>query len=313
MILDVCKCDAGIGNTGLPQGVKAFAQLLYFIITPTFDEDGVANFIDCTVPFDQAFLDGKLNEDDPTKRWYVVKNPKNVERAKTDPVTRDFGDGSKEFVRDGVRSFATELPGGTATFLGKLLQGKCQSHSFYEVDTCFNLGGNGRDATKLFPYLIGPDTINHFLLLANDTQNQSISINMDYDISEKDELRAFITEKSITADLTPRNVNSLIDVNLVEDAGTPPTLTTIDFNASFDYGDHCDKLPLLTLLPAELTLLNVDDALPVVVISIDDTDADNGNYQATFAIQDAAETIRMSILPSDKNGFEAQEVDVLLP
>jgi len=309
-LLELCKCNLGIGNTGIPQGVKAFAQLLYIIIVPTFDEDGNLNFIDCAVPFTQLFLDGKLNQDDPTKRWYVVKNLKNIDRPKTDPVTKEYDDGSINFIRDGVRSFTALIPGGTAVFLGKLLQGKCNSHSFYEVDICLNVGGNGRDKTKLYPYLMGQDTINHFLMLAKGDTNQEISVNFQYDIQEKDELRRFITDRSITADLTPINVNSLVDVNIVP---TNPSTTTVDVLATYDYGDHCDPDPYVVgSLPTDWLVKNLDTPATIPVISVDDTDADNGNYELTYAIQPSND-MTVEIIPSANNGFEGAPAPYTIP
>lgn len=307
MANEICLCDQGIGNTGLPQGVKAPKQLSYLIMVSTLDGDGNKNKIECTDTIDQAYIDARLNEVDPLKRWYPITGLKLVDRPKSDPITRDLGDGSTEFVRDGVRSFTGEIPGGTAKFLSKLIGARCQSVSFYEVDICENLIGNGRSSDALFPFKLADQSLNAFLILANNDQNQSISLNFQYDINEVDHLRAFITDRSITGSLNPEDVKGLIDVNV--ESFDAINADNIDVTLSFDYGDHCDKLPYKVAQASDFTLYNKTTAASVAVAGLTVIDASEGKYNIQFAAQTAADKVDLSISPADKAGFEMQPTE----
>ena len=305
---EICLCDQGIGNTGLPQGVKAPKQLSYLIMMATLDGDGNKNQIPCTDTIDQAYLDQKFKEEaDPLKRWFPITGLKLVDRPKTDPITRDLGDGAVEFVRDGVRSFTGEIPSGTATFLGKLIGARCQSVSFFEVDICENLSGNGRDPLALIPFRLADQSLNAFLMLANNTQNQSISLNFQYDINEKDHLRSFITDRSITGSLNSDDVNGIIDVNV--ESFDAIVATSVDVTLSFDYGDHCDKMAYKIAEQTDFTVYNKTAAASVALTGFTIIDASEGKYTLEFAAQTAADLVDVSISPANKSGYEMQTTE----
>ena len=307
MTTEVCLCDLGLGNTGIPQGVKPPKQLSYLIMVSTYDGLGNLNRIDCADTLDQAYLDARFNDPDPLKRWYPVKDLKLVDRPKADPLTRDLGDGSIEFVRDGVRSFTAEIPSGTATYLKSLVGARCQSVSFFEVDICENLTGNGREKGYLYPIKLSDQSLNAFLLLANDSQNQSISLNFQYDITEYDHLRAFITDRSITGSLTPIDVNGLIDVQVF--SFDDIQATSIDVTLKYFYGDHCDPLPYKVAEQTDFTLYNKTTASAVALTGFVVLDASEGKYQIQFGAQTGGDKVCLSISPADKSGFEMLETE----
>lgn len=310
MSMELCMCDTGLGNTGLPNGVKPFGKLSYIIAMRTYADDGTLNTIDLSTTFDQAYLDGKINEDDASKRWYPIKDLKFVDRPKSESVFADLGDGTQEFVREGVRSFSAQIPQGTATFLGKLIGARCQEISFFEVDVCNNLAGNIRKVDSdnvLVPFKLGNNTLDVILNLATDERKQYIMLNFQYDINERDQLRGFITDASITASLTPNDVNGLIDVKA--ELGTI-TATTIPVTLTFDYGDVKSPLPYQVAEQSDFYLYNTTADAQVLLSGFTVTDSSLGQYVLEFAAQTTSDVGYLEIRPSDKNGYEMARVSV---
>ena len=65
-----CKCSATLSNTGTPskQRIVKDGSLLIAVLLKA--DDGTSNVIEDADVVDQSFVDGKINEADPTKRWY---------------------------------------------------------------------------------------------------------------------------------------------------------------------------------------------------------------------------------------------------
>ena len=74
------------------------------------------------------------------------------------------------------------------------------------------------------------------------------------------------------------------------------------------YSTVGDTTPVEGLLPADFELFNVDDAAAITILTADEVS--EGVYDFTFASQDSAENIRLTIV---KDGLERNESTYVTP
>jgi len=86
----VCKCDTGIVNSGIPSCVSGFGRIAKLFFVYQVANDGTSNAIPCSQTIDQDFLNEKLNEADPSKRWYPTDKISNVTEVRNDPTTESI-------------------------------------------------------------------------------------------------------------------------------------------------------------------------------------------------------------------------------
>jgi len=302
--MDVCKCTGNrMGNTGVPGGAKPYGKTIGLFFVPTFANDGSRNRIDCSVDFDDAYILARLNDPDPSKRWYPVMNLKNVAQPKADPVTQSIGDGTEFFIEEGIRSFSTEIFKDAVTqYLGKLKQGGCASLSVFKIDNCGQPQGEENTPGFLDPILLADETFNAFMQFATDTTIQSIIMNFQFDKLVRDEALRYISAESIVPDL--RKVTGLIDLT-----GTTSAVTTLGATVTIvtDYGTCGAAIPFKSGVQADFvdnadtpsTVYNVTDDTSIPV-TVDVTNAKTGAYVLTHAAL-IAKDIEVRLR---KDGFE---------
>lgn len=292
----VCKCEVGLGNTGLPNCIPIAGVTKKIILVNYYDNDGVINSVDCSDTFNEAYFSAKTNDADTSKRWYPLPEIKNVEDVKAESLFESFNDGSNLFIQEGTRTFNGVMPKQSPQFLGQLKSARCVAIGVYIIDKDGNLIGNGKTDGKLYPILVDNNTWNPVLMKGTDTTVQKIMLTFEYSRLERDEDLRMITSDEFTFDLL--NLQGVKDVNFVgmtADAGTD----SATFTAETIYGSQCAKVKVQGLDVADFSM-TVNGA-PATITTVDET-AGAGIYTLTTSTDIVASDV--VVVDIVKDNFE---------
>lgn len=298
------------GNTGAGKSALQRVAKTGFLV-PLYDSNGAKNKYDPEDAFDQAFLDDRINDPDPTKRWYPVGNIKSVTSEKGERVAKEYEDGTIVNVREGIRSFSAIVPNMTPTFLKKLEAWGCREFGLYLGDDCNQLIGDS-DGTYVYPPRVDENSWNPTYTFPTDTAPVEILLSFNFHTSMRDSNLVIVT--GIDADLN--GAKGLIDVY-----AKYTNITTSGFEVELytEYGVGLDNVKCEGLLLNDFkdnTLLvparafNITDTAVITLTSADESAAnakvDGGKYAIVFALaQTSADKI--ALYPK-KNGFDFSAV-----
>jgi len=305
----VCKCDTGIVNSGIPSCVSGFGRIAKLFFVYQVATDGTSNAIPCSQTIDETYLTSKLNEADPSKRWYPTDKISNVTEVRNDPTTETI-DNIDSIVEQGSRTFNGFFVGkaaSTPTYLKFLKSVQCPSVMYFGIDVNGTIVGVETllsGAAALTGINIQPQTLNSRPVPATATTLAKNEITFSVDSLVQDETIAYISADQITADLL--NANGLIDVTLIE--GAAATVGTANVLASFIYGSLCNKEKFEGATGADFLINNVTTSSVVTVTGA--TEASGGNYELTFAAQTAGDVLNIQV---SKEGFSSNVVTITIP
>jgi hypothetical protein len=307
----VCKCDSGIVNSGIPSCVSGFGRIAKLFFVYQIANDGTSNAIPCSQTVDEAFLTDKLNEADPSKRWYPTDKISNVTEVRNDPTTESI-DNIDSIVEQGSRTFNGFFVGkaaSTPTYLKFLKSVQCPSVMYFAVDVNGTLVGVEtveNSEAALTGINIQPQSMFSRPVPATSTTIAKNELTFAVDSLVQDETIAYIGADEITADLL--NANGLLDVTLVENS-TPATLTEVVVDASLVYGSVCNKLAYQgAIVPADWDVNNITTPASITVTTV--TENPNGTYTLEFAAQTASDQITVQV---SKEGFSSNVLTIQLP
>jgi hypothetical protein len=270
-------------------------------VTPTYDSDGVKNKIAAGTEINDAFLTARLNDSDKTKRWYPIPQLENTVEERADPTLFTNPSGAIEFVKDGVKSFSSELRRRGAEFKGQIETCECNELSFYAVDIDGRLRGlieSIEDGSPdFFPIPIQPGSFYSKMVAATEDNPEHLTFNFQYEITVKDSLLRIYPGSLTTADLL--GARGLFDVfSDVSDEST--TTFTLDLRTIYTDGDNFKPTGLVA---GDFALYNVTDSLAVVITTV--TESSPGVYDFVFPAQSAADVLRVT---PTKNGYDFEAV-----
>lgn len=312
------NCNVGMLNTG-QACVPVMKVQKKFIAVQTYDSTGTLNEIDLTGgPFNAAYFSARVNDVDPSTRWYPLPEVKNVTNERGESLMETFGDQTKVFIEQGVRTVTAMIIASDAPpqMVRKIRGMRGIGISIFAVDKENNLIGKvGSSATKFSPIELESDTIDAILVLSQDEAIQKIKLSFDININEDDAQMAMI--QSTELDYNVSLLRGLIDVTSEISA-----ISTTSFTSELrtDGGTPLNPVLVKNLVSADFVssdsgtpsrLYNVDDALDVTIISVVESPA--GVYTFTFAAQGSGETL---VLKPLKAGFDFTEVEantILIP
>jgi hypothetical protein len=294
-----CSCDVSLSNTGTPNCVPIASVIKKLVLVSLVADDGTSNFIDTTDTLDEAYFLAKINHADPSKRWYVTPEIKNVTSEKADSVFEEFDDASKIFIRQGKRSFTGIMPKQTPTLLGQLENWRCAEFGVYAIDKDGNLIGVQSVADTLYPITIDAPSWNPTLLFGTDSVVQKIQLTFDFSLNVNDSTLQMITASEV-APVNLISLEGLLDVN-----STYSSISTTSFKAALSilYGTAITKQPVKGLVAGDFALYNVDDAASVTILTA--VESPSGTYTFTYAAQGSGENLRLT---PTKNGYDFSNV-----
>jgi len=282
-----CKCDVGLGNTGLPncQPIASVAKKL--IIVPTFNDAGAKNGILLSDTLDQAYFDAKVNEADASARWFPLPSMENITNERADSILETAGSGKLAFIREGVKSFFGEMWKQSPAFLGKLKEARCTDISIFIIDNDGNLIGSCPDEDGyIYPIQVDKESWDAKLVDSTDTTVQKVSLGFNWSDDEKDEDIRMITSDDYTGNLLA--LKGLLDV-CVEAVSVGTTQAVVKITTI--YGSKASPVAIKGLLVGDLVLTNNTTQLPVVIATL--TEAPAGTYTLDYAAQTIADELSL--------------------
>ena len=307
----VCKCDSGIVNSGIPSCVSGFGRIAKLFFVYQIANDGTSNAIPCSQTIDEAFLTEKLNEDDPSKRWYPTDKISNVTEVINDPTTESI-DNIDSIVEQGSRTFNGFFVGkaaSTPTYLKFLKSVECPSVMYFAVDVNGTLVGVETvvaSEAALTGINIQPQSMFSRPVPATSTTIAKNELTFSVDSLVQDETIAYISADEITADLL--KANGLLDVTLAE-GNISGTFDSFSVVANLVYGSVCNKLAFSGATDvSDWDLYNVTQDTAVVITGV--TENPNGTYTFDFAAQLSGDTLRLTL---NKDGFSASQIEITFP
>lgn len=300
-----CKCDNTLGNTGTPTCQPIMSVMKNIIVVPRFDSTGARNYIDLTATLNQAYFTGKVNESDPSKRWYPIRDIKNVTSEKGDSIIETFEDQSTVFIQEGVRSFAGLLAKQSPNYLKKIKDYRCTEIDIYVVDKEGNLIGMKTEEGKLFGIMVDNQSWNPTLAFGTDTTVQKILLAFNFEIDEKDENLEMIT----ASDINPVNLLNLSGLLDVYSKVSGISTTGYTLTLTYSYGSVLNKGKVKGLVLADFIssvtattakVRNQTDSTDITISSV--TETSDGVY--VFVITPAQTSADVLIPFAKKNGFD---------
>ena len=283
-----CVCKAGLNNTGTEcpslQGITT--KLIY---VPIKANDGTFNSIETTDVLNDAFVTGKINDSDPSKRWYPSPYFDNVEDLAGDTVFETLNSGRNVFVRKGIRTFTGVHVEADSIFLGKIEGNRCGRFGVYFIDEEGSLHGNiSSDGNSLLPVPVESDSFDAMLMKATDTTSQKVQITFQFLRTVKDsDLRTIPANEWIDVDLT--SIEGLLDVN---GEVTNPTTTTFTYTATLDYGYFNNPIKVQGLLIGDFTLFNNTSSSLITITSVNESS--EGVHDFVIPAQTASDELTLT-------------------
>lgn len=306
----VCKCDSGLVNSGIPNCVTGFERIVKLFFVYQVATDGTSNGIPCTQTIDEAYLTSKLNETDPSKRWYPTGKISTITEVRNDPTTETI-DNVDLIVEKGSRTFngffvdtATSSP----TYLKFLKSAECPSIMYFGIDVNGTIVGiESIEGVGLVDTLQGLKIQQKSMFSrpvpATSTTVAKNELTFTLDQLVQDEDIAFISAAEITADLL--NANGLLDVTL-DDLSS--SVTELVIEAKLVYGSLCNKLPFSGAdAVLDWSLFNITEGLAVPITTIVEDPA--GTYTISYSAQTALDEVRLTLA---KDGYSATVLETVV-
>lgn len=307
-VVKVCACDVSMSNTGTAC-MPAMQVAKKLITIPVFDYAGVRNGLDLTTPITLATFAAFINDTDDSQRMYPLPEMKNINDTRNDPVTEEFDDGSKFFIREGTRNFESIIvpPFASPILKGKLDAIRCNEMGVYIIDRKGSLIGIiSDDGTKLYPIRIDSGSFSAQLLSPTNSTVSKLQIRFSFNPEEDDACLRMITP----AEMDGANllvINGLLDVH-----ATFSSISTTGFTVQMDteFGTALTKVPVEGLVIADfissVTLAtskarNVTDSADITLTTVVESTTVPGQYVVVMPAQTSADVLTVTC---KKNGYD---------
>jgi len=312
-----CACTSETRNTGVPPAQRKFKTGDKIIYVPRFADDGTENVIlrSELASLNQAFFQAKVTDPDPSKRFYplgVFTEPNDV---REDPVFKDYADGSRDFIRQGRRTYTGMLIGYEPAYGAVIKSLSCQFGGILTIDDCGEPTGlfcedganSANDAFK--PQPLNASSIYSLFALFSVTNSttQSLTVSLDYDmLNDDDNLR----------NLSETDMNG---ANLLTLEGLRPTLSAISAEATtgfvaaiqLDFARGIGaSVPITGLVSADFRLYNETTLATVAISSV--TEIPKGTYLFTFAAQTSGNVLTLTQASGTTKPFGI-EAEITIP
>ena len=305
-------CSLSLNNTGIENCPSIFSATTGFFLVPLVAEDGTTNKVNLAslVANPATYISGLINQSDASKRWYPVQDIKDITNERAEATFQEFSDGSKFYVKQGVRTFTGFKPKVSTRWIGKLDNNRCApDYGLFFITKTLDLVGKRieGDVDYLYPVQIAKQTFVAQFTPQTETTVQGATISFEFDLSEKDSDLAMIPA-SVLSPVRLNSYNGLVDVVSTVSA---EALTGFTIELGVIGGNFTANVPVTGLIDTDFALYNVTDNSAVTVLTA--PEVSDGVYTLTFAAQTSADVIRVT---PTKNGYDFSAVvtnTVLMP
>lgn len=296
--MSVICCEGGLGNTGY-QAEGVAGPTVRIGLMRRIADDGTPNgFSTGITNISSIAINDLINESDPSKRLYLVKNMKDVTTANADPQTQSFNDGQTDNTSRGVKSFDGFIPGQGGVYVSKLVSHGCEEMMAFVIDTC---GGISTQIDTNNDLLVGlpiyPGSWNVEIIDATPNLVAGIRVRFEYDVLlTRDALRRYISKGFVEPDML--TLMSLLDVAAIF---TSITATGFTVQLNTLYGPVLDPIKVVGWIITDFVLFNNTTPGLITITSVDETiPGVNGIYDFIFPSAPASE-LRLT---DTMDGFE---------
>lgn len=301
-----CSCLGSPGNSGKP-AVKAFGVTAGLYRVPLRANDGTRNGLDLTSStLGQDLLD-RINNVDPTKRWYPFQEIKSVTFEEADPLTQTLENNENFITQVGIKKVTYAAFGVTEQYFDKTST-MCVEEGLVLIDVCGNIKGQ-LEGTDLFPRPVNNLSFFAKFMNATDTVKSHILYTVDYSIltNDGDQWMVGFENFNDVVGLNPAKLLGMIDVRFNVLSVDSSTQLTLD--AVFDFGDAVSPNPWVGAIATDFFLINkTTPAAPVVPSLADPIAGFPGRYQLTFTAQGVGDKVDIDAFRAAAgngvNGFE---------
>jgi len=305
--MSTCLCqgpkDLGLYGTQRPSGIAVRA-----IFLPKFAADGTRNKIaksDVETGLDSTYWDERLKNTDPSQRWYITEDLKNVTDPREDPTTEEFDSGEINIVRQGSRTITFHNVRVDSELAGRYEAWACQKEiMMYTVDRCGTVEGVlDAETGDLLPFTMYPPSLDTLVTKQNNTEVGKIRIMLQYSMLMKDSDVRYITQAQVGVDLL-QDYNALFPLTATLNGAATTTGFTVDITATLGREVAPVAASGLSTTTTDWYLYNTTTGLEVTITSI--TEAPDGTYALVFPAQTTADVLKLSTVQGDKviNEFE---------
>lgn len=291
--MSACACNVSFGNTGKANCEPIQDVAVKYFFTRKYADDGSRNNIPVVTEIDEAYLIARLNDADPSKRWYPSRPLINVVDERGDPTTESI-DGVDYIVEEGTRTVEAFSVRTDSVYLGKISTGKCGDFAIYAIDKSNRLIGEiSSDETIIYPLAIEGGTFDTRLIKPTQTTIQKTRIAFAYSKLLSDESLRMM---EATADL--KNAIGLLDVR-AEDSAVSTTGFTLDLTLDYGYANNRQIVEGWT--DASFAVYNETTEASITPTSVTVT---GNSYVFVIPPQTAGDVLTITQTNPDKNGFE---------
>lgn len=309
MAMEACDCGGGNGSYGFPNCVPQPGITSTLILTYQSANDGTKNQIDCDVDtVNNAYVTGKINEDDVSKRWYIIPNIEDVTDERADAVIQTLTSGSRRFLRQGPRTFlGFVFEGASPEMARQINKARCNKNAVYYVDEEGKLVVAKDKASSNLKNPIRITTFYAEYVKKTNDSDAAVVINFDVDKRENDgHLQVLIPGEGVANDVDLNDLMGLIEPCASVVPGTI-TATEVQYDINIPFGDACSPQPWSGFGPADFALFNKTTLSAVAVATAVENASIKGRYTITFAAQTAADVMELDITTSGYDGDKVKQ------
>jgi hypothetical protein len=300
------------GNTGAGLCPVAPSVPTSTYVVPTYDSTGALNVINCnTETINDAYIAAKINEPDPSKRWYPITKLENVVVEKADTAVETAPSGTIKKIREGIRSMTAEKWDTGLEYAGRLSSANCSAFSVFVIDDCSRPVGYSVNEGILRPLPVIGDSWDAIFQLATDTTGFKVNISFQFDRSISEATWRMIEDDLILTNLN--NVDGLVDVK--GDGLTSVTATTFTIDVLAITG-NTKSTPVEGKVTADFELTNLTTGATITITSATETSA--GTYDFVIPSQTSAHVLSLSLDKTSsandgQDGFVLSQTAITIP
>lgn len=304
----ICECETSTQNTGLPNCVSSVSYAVEAFLVPLRDSAGVANKIAVGSVVNDAFMLARFNDADKTKRWYPLKDIKNVKTGVPGEATyQTWDDKTKQKVADAVRSAEFTHANKSPKFLGILESFECEAMGVFYRTKSGRIKGYMADATgDLYPISIQQGSMSSAEADATPDLLYNIVTKFDWDFSMQG---SEVRDWKGTVNWSNPLLIGLLDVTM-ELVGAPK-LTYFDAKFFHVHGEINNKQPIKGLVTSNFTLAEITPTPGAIVVTAATTLVD-GTYRFSYALQTAGDVFALTLNKSGLDGSTTNKVVITL-
>ncbi len=258
--MELCKCGFGLANTG--QEKCPIASVTYGVIGVSIeDSDGNLNKIPAGTTLDAAYINGKLNEADPTKRWFPIQDLRNVTDVRNTSEFETDSAGGIAKLRTGTRPFFGESWKSSPQFLCKLQSWECSEFGLFVID--INNGMVVRsidDSGDAYPLPVDQNSWDPLFVPAQDGNVQKVTIGFNWHSELNDCELKYIQASNFQLPL--KSLRGLFDIEVTY---TNANQFGVTADLKTQYGDYFSPIPDTGVLLANVSLYYIDGATPIAI------------------------------------------------